>query len=73
MNYGLINTQTNLCENVIALAEGSTWQPPEGYEVHPLVPNAGIGWSCINGEWVEPTPEPVPEADQPETTGTQEL
>lgn len=74
MNYGVINSQTNLCENAITLDEGSTWQPPEGYFIEPLVPNAGIGWSFVDGQWVEPPqPEPIPEEEQPISTGTQEL
>jgi hypothetical protein len=74
MQYGVINNQTNLCENVVELTENSTWQPPEGYFVEPLVPNAGIGWTFENGQWIEPPPPPEPELpDQPATSGTQEL
>jgi hypothetical protein len=62
MQYGVINNQTNLCENVVEIIEGSEWTPPEGYFVEPLVPNAGIGWTFENGQWIEP-PQPEPEAE----------
>ena len=71
MQYGVINNQTNLCENVVEILEGSEWTPPEGYFVEPLVPNAGIGWTFEKGEWIEPFPPPEPE--QPVVDGTQEL
>ena len=74
MQYGVINSQTNICENVVEILEGSEWQPPAGYFVEPLVPNAGIGWTFEKGEWIEPPPPPEPELpDQPTTEGTQEL
>jgi hypothetical protein len=72
MQYGLINNQTNLCENVVEILEGSEWTPPTGYFVEPLVPNVGIGWTFENGEWIEPPPV-TPAENQPTTSGTQEL
>ena len=48
----LINKETRLCENVIV--EGGDWQCPSNYEMVDLIENAGIGWSYINGVWLEP-------------------
>jgi hypothetical protein len=64
MQYGLINNQTNLCENVVEILEGSAWTPPAGYFAEPLAPNAGIGWTFENGQWIEP-PQPEPEPVEP--------
>ena len=65
MQYGAINNQTNLCENVVEILEGSEWTPPTGYFVEPLVPNVGIGWTFENGQWIEP---PQPEFEPVEPT-----
>lgn len=54
MDYGLINSETNLCENVISLDPEAEWLTPTGYSIELLVPNAGINWSYINGQWIEP-------------------
>jgi hypothetical protein len=63
-NFALINLETSIVENVVALSEGSEWQPPAGFEVQPLGENVGIGWTWANGEWIEP---PQPEPEQTET------
>jgi hypothetical protein len=68
-DYGLYNTSTGLIENVVAWDEqaspGVTW--PVGYAVIMFpVPTTqgtrsvlGIGWSYIDGRFVEP-PNPNP-------------
>jgi hypothetical protein len=57
MNIAIINLETRIVENVTVLEAGSEWQPPAGYETQPLGENVGIGWSFVDGEWIEP-PEP---------------
>jgi hypothetical protein len=64
MNIAIINSETRIVENVTVVEEGSAWQPPAGYETQPLGENVGIGWSFVDGQWVEPPqPEPVPEPE----------
>lgn len=79
-NYAYYNTQTGLIENVIWVEDEVvptlTW--PEGYAVVDIPDDisgtwstCGIGWSYINGEFVEPPmPEPEP---QPVSQGAQTL
>jgi hypothetical protein len=55
MNKALINTETNICENVIVY--GADWTPPDGYIVADLIEGAGIGWTYYNGQWIEPEEE----------------
>ena len=31
--YAVINSDTNICDNVIVLDEGSTWTPPETHYI----------------------------------------
>jgi hypothetical protein len=58
MNKALVNKQTHICENIIVY--GPTWVCPDIYEMVDLIPNAGIGWTFENGQWIEPSPpEPV--------------
>jgi hypothetical protein len=65
MNKALVDTQTNLVDNVIVAPEpGSTWTPPEGHIVVDLVGEAGIGWKYIDGQFIPP---PVPPAPEPPT------
>lgn len=62
-NYATISNETNICDNVIVLDEGSEWQPPathyiiniDGIEV-------GIGWSYdpATNVWTPPPPPPEP-------------
>lgn len=80
-NYAYYNTSTGLIENVIYIADEVaptlTW--PEGYTIVGIPNGAlegawsfcGIGWSYINGQFVEP-PRP-PEPEQPEVQGAQTL
>ena len=59
MNYAVINSETNIVENVTLWDGVVSWTPPEGCYVQ-LLDNAlaGIDWSFVNGEWIAPTPEP---------------
>jgi hypothetical protein len=65
-NFLIVNNETGVVDNCVVLGENSTWQPPAGFTMYPFVENVGIGWTLVNGEWVEPTqpePEPEPEAE----------
>jgi hypothetical protein len=79
-NYGLYKTSTGIIENIIVWDNENTdaiW--PEGYSIILISDivgtwsSCGIGWSYINGEFVEP-PKPAnyvePEwpADRPALT-----
>lgn len=57
--YAVINNQTNIVQNVIELADGSEWTPPEG---HRLVASdiAGIGDTRQGDRFIRPDP-PTPE------------
>ena len=76
-NYAYYNIQSGLIENVIYITDevAATLTWPEGYAIvklpdaHPGEWSAcGIGWSYINGQFVEP-PAPA----QPIAQGTQTL
>lgn len=67
--YGMYNTTTGLIENVVhwdeELNPDITW--PDGYAVV-VIPEieyqwlpCGIGWSYINGKFVEPPKPPEPD------------
>lgn len=69
-NYAYYNIGTGLIENVLyiedAVAPTLTW--PEGYAIVDIPDNAlegawsscGIGWSYIDGQFVEPPRPPEP-------------
>lgn len=82
-DYAYYNTTTGLIENVIwcddAVAPTLVW--PEGYAIVDIPDGGiygewsacGIGWSYINGQFVEP-PNPNPNPDgQPVVDGAQSL
>jgi hypothetical protein len=59
MNYAVINSETNIVENVTIWDGVVSWAPPQGCYVQELTnPYAGIGWSFIGGEWIAPTTQP---------------
>ena len=62
-NYAVISNETNICDNVIVLDEGSTWQPPAShYTVDIDGLEVGIGWSydTTTNTWTPPPPPPEP-------------
>lgn len=58
MNYAVINSETNIVENVTLWDGVVSWTPPEGCYVQ-LLDNAlaGIGWSFVNNQFVPPVIE----------------
>lgn len=83
-DYAYYNTTTGLIENVIWLDSEHIDQlidfPPQGYAIVDIPTGGiegkwsmcGIGWSYIDGQFVEP-PQPQPSENQPVTTGAQTL
>jgi len=62
-DYAVISNETNICDNVIVLDEGSEWQPPAThYIVNIDGTEAGIGWSYdpATHAWTPPPPPPEP-------------
>lgn len=62
--YAIINSETNICDNVILLDEGSIWTPPaDHYMVNIDGLEVGIGWTYDpqTNEWTPPPPPPEPE------------
>lgn len=56
MNYAIIDLVTNIVENVIVWDGESPWSPPAGYYMEPIGNSgAGIGWSYVNGQFVQPS------------------
>jgi hypothetical protein len=80
-DYAYYNTSTGLIENVIWIEDdvAPTLGWPEGYAIVDIPTDGvagewsmcGIGWSYINGQFVEP-PKP-PEPIQPTVSGAQTL
>jgi len=59
MTYAVIDSTTNICDNVVFCDDSTEWTPPEGYYAQNITGvYAGIGWSFVNGEWLAPTPTP---------------
>ena len=56
--------ENGLVINVTVWNGDPTWQPPDGCDMIPLTPGAGIGWGYVNGEFTPPPqPEPEPEPE----------
>jgi hypothetical protein len=80
-NYAYYNIGSGLIENVIYIEDtvAPTLQWPEGYAIADI-PNGlsgewstcGIGWSYVNGQFVEPT-KPDNATTQPTVTGADTL
>lgn len=79
-NYAWVNKTTNRIDNVIHWDGESPYTPPEEYDLVELPDIQGewstatIGWSYVNGQFVEPPRPAEPEAPviaQPTNTGTQ--
>lgn len=60
--YAVINSQTNICENVCVWDGATPWSPPTGYYAVALGDSgAGIGWSYDPNTqtWTAPPPSEV--------------
>lgn len=58
MKYAVINSATNMVENVIIWDGVAPWTPPDGYYVESIGDfGAGIGWSHIDGQFFAPPVE----------------
>jgi hypothetical protein len=80
-NYAYYNISTGLIENVIYIEDtvAPTLVWPEGYAIADIPDGlsgewsaAGIGWSYINGQFVEPS-KPDSVTTQPTVTGAETL
>lgn len=68
-NYALYNKQTGLIENVVhwdeELNPNVIWPDPYGVVVIPEIEHewlvCGIGWSYIDGKFIEPPKPPEPD------------
>jgi hypothetical protein len=68
--YAVINFDTNICDNVIVLDEGSTWTPPATHyivDIDGLQVGIGFHYDPTTQVWTPP-PEPVPPAGVDEPT-----
>lgn len=84
-DWAIYRLSDGYIDNVIWFdADTAQYTPPEGYGMVDIPGNGslagewsmcGIGWSYIDGQFVEPPkpPEPEPSTDQPSTTGSQTL
>jgi hypothetical protein len=77
--YAWINKSTHLIENMI-MWDGTSplildnYEVVEALDIHGEWSRFGIGWSYINGQFVEPeNPNPPIQVTQPTTTGSQTL
>ena len=77
--YAWVNKTSYMIENIIMWDGVSTLAPPDNYEVAEIPEDLqgtwsspGIGWSYIDGQFVEPE-RPTPTLPQPTTTGSQTL
>lgn len=58
MRHAVINTETNIVENVILWDGQTEWQCPEGCYTLPLGDQvAGPGWSYVDGQFIPPAVE----------------
>jgi hypothetical protein len=56
--FAVVSSETNICDNVIVLDDGSSWNPPsDHYIINIDGEQVGIGWMYDkeNNQWIEPT------------------
>jgi hypothetical protein len=64
--YAVINTSTNLVENIIVWDGETSWEPPPGHiSVNVDGLDVGIGWTYNNGSATPPAPTPMPTPSTP--------
>lgn len=59
MHYALVNTETNIVENVIELEEGAVWSPPQGHIIVSYETGVSPGATWNGTEFI---PVPLPPA-----------
>ena len=64
MRYALVNTETNIVENMIELEEGAVWSPPQGHIIVPYETAVGFG-DTWNGTEFIPAPKPFVPPEPP--------
>ena len=72
MRYALVNTETNIVENIIELEEGAIWSPPQGNIVVPYETGVSPG-ATWNGTEFIPVPPPLPPLVEPVSDGIQNV
>lgn len=81
-NYGIYNLETGLIENAAlidsAVLDTLVGFPADGYGIVEMPEThvgewsvLGIGWSYLNGEFIEPTTPPI--SEQPSVLGAETL
>ena len=72
MHYALVNTETNIVENVIELEEGAVWSPPQGHIIvsYETGVSPGATW---NGTEFIPVPPPPPPPVETISDGVQNV
>lgn len=69
--YAIVDS-SDLCINTCIWDGVSEWTPPDGCRVVqiPEGTRVGIGWSCVDGQFIAPEPEPeqIEEAQPTEET-----
>lgn len=62
MRCAIINSQTDVVDNVIELSETSVWRAHEGFYLV-VAPTAGIGYKYQDGVFIQPVVEEAPPED----------
>jgi len=72
MHYALVNTKTNIVENVIELEEGAVWSPPQDHIIvsYETGVSPGATW---NGTEFIPVPPPPPPPVETISNGVQNV
>ena len=61
--WAVIDSATNIVDNVIVLEEGAEWTPPPDHYIKNITGlEVGIGWTYdpTTGQWSSPPPPPPP-------------
>lgn len=68
-DFALVNTQSNLVENTIFWDGTTEYSPPDGFMLIELSEEnlAGVGWSYIDGVFVEPPSAEISTYSSPST------
>jgi len=69
--WALIDSSTNIVDNVVVLEEGSEWVPPADHYIENITGlEVGIGWTYdpATGQWSAP-PLPPPPPSPTDTNG----